>query len=67
LAPRSTRGKIKWHVKNAIKQFDLCMSQLQACEEIANENSTFINDHLPGIIVMLDGMKVVLQQYYDML
>lgn len=67
MAGRSTRNKIRGQVEQAIKKMDDCMGHLQACEAMADEKSTFINEHLPGIVVGVQGLQHVLKQYYDML
>jgi hypothetical protein len=67
MAPRSTRNKIRTAVQRAIVDMDRCMEHLQTCDELSDGKSVFINEHLPGIIVMVEGMRTVLKQYYDML
>lgn len=67
MSKRSTRNKIKWQVNQCLKHLDQAMDDLKASTEMADGGSKFINDHVPGIIVMIEGMRVVIEQYQDML
>ena len=67
MAARSTRNKIKWQVKQAMKHLDTVMLDLKKTTDMADGRCPFTEEHVPGLVLVLDGVKILLDQYYDML
>ena len=67
MAKQSRRHKIRHHADSAVSCMDNALSHLQAIDAIAENQSTIIDDHLPGLVEMLDGMKKILAQFAELL
>lgn len=67
MAQRSTRNKIKYQAKKALGHLESVIQNLAKLSILADEKSTYVNDTLPQIILMLDGCKVVLTQFDEKL
>jgi hypothetical protein len=54
MAPRSTRNKIKWQLKEGIHDLEKGEGHLTSIAALADDKSKFIDDNLPQIIAMLE-------------
>lgn len=63
MSGRSTRTKIRFQVAKAARAMDLVMEHLAKAEIYADKRSSIINDKMPKLIVMCQGVKEVLIQF----
>jgi len=63
--PRSTRNKLRWQVERAVGDIDLAVEHLAKMDAIAEEQSDYINQHVPGLVVLLEEVKNTLNRFRD--
>lgn len=65
MAPRSTRQRIRDASQRAADDMERCLKNLHTLYEIAAGRSDYIDKHLPGLIVVVEGARKVLDQFYE--
>lgn len=65
MTARSTRNKLRWQVERAVGCIDRSVEHLARLDAIAEEQSDYINKQMPALIVMMDGVKDVLNRFRE--
>ena len=65
--PRSDRNKVRFNVEQAINDLERAEEHLARLDIIADGRSTFIDEQLPRLVLLLDGVKQVLVKFRSQL
>ena len=63
MASRSTRNKLRWQVEKAIGHMDRATEHLAIVDIKAEGQSAYIEKHMALLVVMIEGVKEVLQDF----
>ena len=62
---RSTRNKLRWQVEKAVGNIDMAVEHMAKMDAIAEERSDYINQHVPGLVVLLEEVKKTLFRFRE--
>lgn len=65
MTKRSTRNRIKWQADKAINHMERAMENLAKLDGMAEDRSAYIADHMPHLVIMLQGALRVIRQFRD--
>jgi len=56
MAPRNTRNKLKFQTERIIERLNDCQVHLKYMDELADEQSDYLNSQLPMLATIFEGM-----------
>jgi len=65
MASRSTRNKIRFQAASAMDDLKAAQVHLTQLGALADDNSPYIDDNLPVIMVSLESVRIVLDQFTE--
>jgi len=65
MAARSTRNKIRFQAKSAMEDLKASQVHLTQLGALANDQSPYIDNHLPTIMVGLESVRLVLDKFTE--
>jgi len=65
MAARSTRNKIRFQARSAMDDLKAAQVHLTQLGALANDQSPYIDEHLPVIMVALESVRTVLDKFSE--
>ena len=62
---RSTRNKLRWQVEKAVDCQDRSLEHLARLDGIADAQSDYINEFMPGLVILLEEVKKTLFRFRE--
>lgn len=60
MAGRTTRNKIRYHAQQAAKDCDSIQVHLKTVTELSEGRNEVINEHMPNMVTIVEGLKQML-------
>jgi hypothetical protein len=65
MTTRTTRNKIRFQGKSALEDLRRAQEHLTGLAALADDNSPYINDNLPVIMLSIESVRVALSSFYE--
>jgi len=65
MASRSTRNKVRWQAKKILDNINRIYEHLKYIDELAQGQSEYINENLPRLVKLFDGVESIITQFYE--
>jgi len=65
MTARSTRNKLRHQAEKVMNDLDRCQGHLKYLSELSEGESDYIEKHMPGMVFMIDGLKLIIKRFRE--
>ena len=65
MTARSTRNKLRHQAEKVMNDLDRCQGHLKYLSELSDGESDYIEKNMPGMVFMVDGLKLIIKKFRE--